>query len=432
MSAEMLFLISLVLALVLGFLFKTNIGYFALTFAFVNGVFIYDMSVKKVAGLWPIYLFLMLFIVTAFYGFAISNGTLVKLAEKIIYSSRNRPALLPIVLFFICMMFAGTGAGAPATFAFLSPLVMTICIKSKISRVLATVLIFCGSTIGSQFPFSVGGIIIQQVAENSGFHNEGMAMCMNVLMNSLVTMSIFFVITYFVTGGHRTKKVEINKPEPFTAVQKRTLWIVGLVFLCTVIPAMLKVAMPDVATVKKVASFCDITVICTVGIILCSVCKVAKEKDAIAKVPFSIIIMICAMGTLIGTAVSGGLVSSLSLWVQVNVTSAAAPYILLAAACTMSFFVATLGVVIPTLALLVAPLATSTGVAPIILFSLISVGGFYTGSSPFSTCGAMALAGLEDQREADVLFKKLLFLPVAGLVWLEFCLYTGLLRNWIG
>ena len=44
----------------------------------------------------------------------------------------------------------------------------------------------------------------------------------------------------------------------------------------------------------------------------------------------------------------------------------------------------------------------------------------------------MALAGLEDQREADVLFKKLLFLPVAGLVWLEFCLYTGLLRNWIG
>lgn len=44
MSAEMLFLISLVLALVLGFLFKTNIGYFALTFAFVNGVFIYDMS----------------------------------------------------------------------------------------------------------------------------------------------------------------------------------------------------------------------------------------------------------------------------------------------------------------------------------------------------------------------------------------------------
>lgn len=432
MSAEILFLISLLLALILGFLFKVNVGYFALTFAFVNGVFVYDLAIKKIAGLWPIYLFLMLFIVTAFYGFAISNGTLVKLAEKIIYSSRNRPSWLPIVLFFICMMFAGTGAGAPATFAFLSPLVMTICVKSKISRVLATVLIFCGATIGSQFPFSVGGIIIQQVAENTGFHNEGMAMCMNVLMNCLITMSIFFVITYFLTGGHKTQRVEIEKPEPFTAVQKKTLWIVGAVFLCTVIPAILKVSIPGSIAIKKLASFCDITVVCTIGIILCSVCKVAKEKDAINKVPFSIIIMICAMGTLIGTAVSGGLVNSLSSWVQANVTSSAAPYFLLAAACTMSFFVATLGVVIPTLALLVAPLAVSTGVEPIILFSLISVGGFYTGSSPFSTCGAMALAGLDDQHEADVLFKKLLFLPIAGLVWLEFCLYTGILGNWVG
>ncbi len=432
MSAELLFLISLVLALVLGFLFKVNIGYFALTFAFANGMFIYDLPIKKIAGLWPIYLFLMLFIVTAFYGFAISNGTLVKLAEKIIYSSRNRPTQLPIVLFFICMMFAGTGAGAPATFAFLSPLVMTICIKSQISRVLATVLICCGATIGSQFPFSVGGIIIQQVAENTGFRNEGMAMCMNVLMNCLITMSIFFIITYFVTGGHKTKKVEIDKPEPFTEIQKKTLWIVGLVFLCTVIPAMLKVFMPDSAVIKKIASFCDITVTCTVGIILCSIFKAAKEKDAIDKVPFSIIIMICAMGTLIGTAVSGGLVNSLSSWIQTNIISSAAPYFLLAAACTMSFFVATLGVVIPTLALLIVPLAASTGIEPIILFSLISVRGFYTGSSPFSTCGAMALAGLEDQHEADVLFKKLLLLPVVSLIWLEFCLYTGILGNWVG
>ena len=57
MSAELLFLISLVLALVLGFLFKVNIGYFALTFAFANGMFIYDLPIKKIAGLWPIYLF---------------------------------------------------------------------------------------------------------------------------------------------------------------------------------------------------------------------------------------------------------------------------------------------------------------------------------------------------------------------------------------
>lgn len=160
MSAATLFLVSLVLSLVLGFTTKVNTGYFAMGFAFLNGVFIYDMAVKKVAATWPIYLFLMLFIITLFYGFAISNGTLIKVAEKIIYKSRNYPAALPVVLFFICMFFAGTGAGAPAVFAFLSPLVMIVCIRSQISRVLATILIFTGATIGSQLPFSVGGIVV--------------------------------------------------------------------------------------------------------------------------------------------------------------------------------------------------------------------------------------------------------------------------------
>ncbi len=112
MSPELIFVISLVLALVLGFLTKVNTGYYAITLAFINGFFIYGFAVKKIAAMWPVYLFLMLFIVTLFYGFAIANGTLVKLAEKLIYKSRNCPAALPFVLFFICLFFAGTGAGA--------------------------------------------------------------------------------------------------------------------------------------------------------------------------------------------------------------------------------------------------------------------------------------------------------------------------------
>ena len=44
MSAATLFLISLVLSLVLGFSTKVNTGYYAMAFAFLNGVFIYDMA----------------------------------------------------------------------------------------------------------------------------------------------------------------------------------------------------------------------------------------------------------------------------------------------------------------------------------------------------------------------------------------------------
>lgn len=431
MSPELLFALSLVLALVLGFVTKVNTGYYAILLAFINGVFVYGFAVKKIAGMWPIYLFLMLFIVTLFYGFAIANGTLVKVAEKIIYKSRNHPAALPFVLFFICMFFAGTGAGAPATFAFISPLVMTVCIRSGISRVLAVVLIFTGATIGSQFPFSVGGIIVAQVAESTVSPGMGSVYCLNVLANAFVSMTIFFLISYFILKGYKTPNVAIKEPAPFNAVQRKTLWIVLVVLCLIILPAVGKALLPGVSFIAALAKFCDVTVICAFGIILCLFFRVGNEKEAVSKIPFAIIIMVCSMGMLIELAVTAGLVDNLSAWVSRNVTSSVAPYILLSAAGIMSFFAATLGVVIPTLALLVPALADSTGVSTVLLFTLIAIGGFYTGSSPFSTCGAMALAGINDEQESQRLFKKLLLLPVASMIYLLTCLALGVLRVWV-
>lgn len=431
MSPELLFALSLVLALVLGFTTKVNTGYFAIMLAFINGVFVYGFAVKKIATMWPIYLFLMLFIVTLFYGFAIANGTLVKVAEKIIYKSRNHPAALPFVLFFICMFFAGTGAGAPATFAFISPLVMTVCIRSQISRVLAVVLIFTGATIGSQFPFSVGGMIVAQVADSTVSPGMGQIYCLNVLANCFVSMTIFFLVSYFVLKGYKTPVVAIDKPDPFTPIQKKTLYIILTVLIFIIVPAVLKEFFPGVKPIMSLAKLCDVTVVCAFGIILCLLFRVGNEKEAVSKIPFAIIIMVCSMGMLISLAVQAGLVQNISNWVSANVTSAAAPFILLTAAGIMSFFAATLGVVIPTLALLVPSLADATGVSTVLLYSLIAVAGFYTGSSPFSTCGAMALAGINDEQESNRLFKKLLLLPVASMIFLWISLATGLLRVWI-
>ena len=388
------------------------------------------MAVKKIAATWPIYMFLMLFIVTLFYGFALSNGTLIKTAEKIIYKSRNYPAALPFVLFFICMLFAGTGAGAPAAFAFLSPLVMVVCVRSQISRVLATILIFTGATIGSQLPFSVGGIVVQQVAENMGYAGQGLAISINVWMNCLVSMTLFFVVAYILLKGWKTSVVQIEEPAPYSDLQKKNLWIILFVMIFIIVPMLLKMCFPEVAFLTKLASLCDVTVVSAVGIILCLLFKVGKEVDAIHKVPFSIIIMICSMGMLINIAINGGLVELLSDWITANINSTFAPYMLTLTASIMSFFAATLGVVIPTLSLLVPSLVATTGLSPILLFTLVSLPGLYTGCSPFSTCGAMALAGLDDDKERDKLFKKLLILPIICAIYMWICLALGIFRVW--
>ncbi len=114
---------------------------------------------------------------------------------------------------------------------------------------------------------------------------------------------------------------------------------------------------------NKTGSLCDVTVVSAVGIILCLLFKVGKEVDVIHKVPFSIIIMICSMGMLINIAINGGLVELLSDWITANINSSTfAPYMLtLTASSIISFFAATLGVVIPTLSLLMPSLVTTTG-----------------------------------------------------------------------
>ena len=97
----------------------------------------------------------------------------------------------------------------------------------------------------------------------------------------------------------------------------------------------------------------------------------------------------------------------------------------------MSFFSASLGVVIPTLSLLVPSLATATGLAPMLLFAMVSVPCLYTGCSPFSTAGGMALAGLDDDAERDKLFKKLLVLPFICAIYIWTCVALGVFRVWI-
>lgn len=431
MSVAALFIISLALSLILGFTTKVNTGWYAMAFAFINGVFIHNFSVKEVAAMWPIYLFLMLFIITLFYGFAISNGTLVKVSEMLIYKSRNHPAFLPIVLFLICMFFAGTGAGAPAVFAFLSPVVMSVAIRSQISRVLAVILILTGATIGSQLPFSVGGIVVKQVAENIGYAGQGSAIALNTWISCFVSMTLFFFIAYIILKGYKTPKVEMQKPEPFTNVQKKNLCIITLVMIAIIVPALLKTIFPNISAFVHLANFCDATVCCAIGIILCSLFKVGKENDAIQKIPFGIIIMISSMGMLIQIAIDGGLVDMLSGWVAENVNSTLAPYMLTLSSSIMSFFCATLGVVIPTLSLLVPSLAAATGLSPILLFTMVCVPGLYTGCSPFSTAGGMALAGLDDDMERDKLFKKLLVLPFICAVYIWICVALGIFRVWI-
>ncbi|NLI90622.1 MAG: di-/tricarboxylate transporter [Peptococcaceae bacterium] len=428
MSLVYMFIAALLISIILGFALKINIGYIAIAFAFINGLFFYGFSVKQVVGMWPLSLFMMLLMVMLFYGFAIANGTVESLAGHIAYSTRKVPYLLPFALWLFCLVIAASGAGPYAVFAFLSPIVMGISIKSGMRRLLAAVIVITGGSIGGQFPISAGGIVIKNYATMAGYEALASSIALDVFINTLIGQGLIFLGMYIVLKGFRLTEVNMEKPEPLNQKQKITLGIIVFVLALTVLPALLAMVFPGSALFKVLKGFGDVTATSAIGIILCLFFRVGKEKDAINKVPWNTIILICGMGVLIQSAVSIGVIDSLSKWIQSNVDATMAAYLLITTSAVMSFFSSTLGVVVPTLSALVPVFQNITGAAPGFLFSILTVPALLTGYSPFSSSGAITMTGVPSEEERNRIFKFLLAAPFVWYVYFNLLVFIGAIR----
>lgn len=109
----MVFLIisSIIVAIILGYITRHNVGIFAMIFAYIIGAFFMDLAPKKIIAFWPISIFFVIFAVSLFYNFATVNGTLEKLAGHLMYRFANHPYLLPFVIFVVSAIIAALGAG---------------------------------------------------------------------------------------------------------------------------------------------------------------------------------------------------------------------------------------------------------------------------------------------------------------------------------
>lgn len=110
------------LAIVLGYRSKINTGFFAIMFAYFIGCFGLGLKPSEVIKMWPIAIFFQIFSVTLFYNVAVLNGTLKKLADRLIYPFREYPIVLPFIVYFIAALISSFGAGAFSVIAFLRQL----------------------------------------------------------------------------------------------------------------------------------------------------------------------------------------------------------------------------------------------------------------------------------------------------------------------
>jgi di/tricarboxylate transporter len=275
---------------------------------------------------------------------------------------------------------------------------------------------------------SLGGRVTQGILEQIGFDTPTAATYTHhLLVDSLIVQTFIFVSAYVVLRGYRTRCLVANAPSPFTSEQRRTIVLVLVVLGLVIVPALLSALFPGQPLFKTINTAVDPTFISLLGVALALMCKIGDERTALAKVPWSIIILLCGMGMLIAVATRAGTIDALSQWLGSHVGPSSVVYATGICAGIMSFFSSTLGVVMPTLYPIAPGLAAQTGVSPTLLFSVITSCAIMTGFSPFSSAGAMALAGVQEEAERSRLFYQLFMVPLLGMAGVFSLAFLGVL-----
>jgi di/tricarboxylate transporter len=144
--------------------------------------------------------------------------------------------------------------------------------------------------------------------------------------------------------------------------------------------------------------------------------KAGNERDAMKNIPWDIIMMICGLGMLIELAIKLGTMDILSGWINTlnaDKDSHFIVYVVGIISSIMALFSSTMGAVMPTIYPII-PKVNSTHTE--LLFSVVTVFATFTGYSPFSTGGALVLAGVSEDKERKKLFVQLMLLPITTII----------------
>lgn len=221
--ANILILCAIILAIALGYRTKINTGFFGIVFAYIIGTFYLGIKSGDIIKMWPISIFFVILAISLFYNFAMTNGTLEKLAQHMLYRTRKVPKLLPFAIFIAATILAALGAGFFAVMAFFTPITMLLCRKTGLSPLIGALAVNYGALCGNNFMISPGGVVFIGLMNQAGYEAVSYGFEFQIFLASFVVPIV--VLSLLILFNTRKKGnadvVEISLPEAFNAVQKK-------------------------------------------------------------------------------------------------------------------------------------------------------------------------------------------------------------------
>lgn len=386
MNLGLLSLILLIAAIVIGFARNANVGILSIGFAMILTIAFGDaITVKDVVSGFGTSLFIQMVGVTYLFAIINGNGTLELMAKKIVNLVPARA--IPFVMFVLGFLISAAGPGAIPSLTIIPVIAIPVAVSAGINPIMTAVIGDLGVMSGRMSPLTPESAVVRELMEAQGLEGNTIPIMIAMIMTALVVM----VLVYIYYKGWKVDAVTVAAEEKLPGFTgKQRLSILGLVVLA--------VGALFFSWNVGLTGF-------TVGSVLL-VLGCGNEKKAIAAIPWNVILMVLGVGILMNViSLSGGIDIMVSA-LETIMGKRTACMIMAIAAGLMSFFSSGLGVVFPTLIPTATGLASGLGVSALELVAVIVIGGTVSGFTPISTTGALIMAGVSQQENAEERFPQ--------------------------
>lgn len=409
-------LIVLALAIIIGFVKDMNVGILCMGLSMILGL-VYNLEAKDIISGFSSSLCVQMVGITYLFAIINGNGTLTLMANKMVAMVGKNVRLIPVVIFIMGYIICAVGPGAIPSLAIIPVLAVPIAGSAGLNPMMLSLIGQMGVQSARMSPLTPEAIVVKELMAEQGIEVNTMTIgwCMLVVEVLLVIAVYVYYKGWKVDTENAAKKQELAKFD-----RNQILSILGLLVLA--------VGVLFFSWNVGLAGF-------LVGTFLLVISS-GSEKDCVKGIPWNVILMVLGVGILMNIITTSGGIDILVAGMETIMTKRTATPIMAIAAGIMSFFSSGLGVVFPTLIPTAGGLASSLGTNAVALSAAVVVGGTVTGFSPVSTAGALIMAAVSGDPEADKkypqnkMFVELFGVAFAALLILAVVSFIGVF-DWI-
>ena len=417
MNLGIISLIALLAAIIIGFVRNANVGILCMGFSMVLGL-VFGLDAKEILSGFSSSLFIQMVGITYLFAIINSNGTLELLAHKMVGMVGKKKALIPFVMYILGFLICAVGPGAIPSLAIIPVIAIPVAVSAGINPIMTAIIGDLGVMSGRMSPLTPEAAVVRELMEEQGLVGNTIP----IMISLTITALIVAVLVYIYYKGWKVEKREDETEEALPKFNgKQWLSLAGLLILA--------VGVLFFSWNVGLTGFLVGSVLIVLGC--------GEEKNAIKGIPWNVILMVLGVGILMNViSLSGGIDIMVSALEKI-IGHRTAAMIMAVTAGFMSFFSSGLGVVFPTLIPTASGLASGLGVGAVELVTVIVIGGTVSGFTPISTTGALIMAGVAQQENAEEkfpqnrLFVELFAVSFIALAVLAIMAVIGV-YGWIG